>query len=160
MSLFKRRDNMADLSSLNSTWAPRALSVLRVIAAFLFMQHGAQKLYGFLAAQPGPAPEFFSTMWIAGVLELFGGLLLLLGLFTRPVALILSGLMAVAYFMAHAPQGFWALQNRGELAALYSFLFLYISVVGGGAWSLDRLLWRNKPSTNLSANSEPMRKVA
>jgi putative oxidoreductase len=151
---------MADFSSLNSTRAARALSVLRVIAAFLFMQHGAQKLYGFLAAQPGPAPEVFSTIWIAGVLELFGGLLLLLGLFTRPVAFILSGLMAVAYFMAHAPQGFWALQNRGELAALYSFLFLYISVVGGGAWSLDRLFWRSKPSATPGANSEPIRKVA
>jgi putative oxidoreductase len=160
IDIFIRRNSMADLGSMNPTWAPRALSVLRVIAAFLFMQHGAQKLYGFLAAQTGPAPEPFSTIWIAGVLELFGGLLLLLGLFTRPVAFILSGLMAVAYFMAHAPQGFWALQNRGELAALYSFLFLYIAVAGGGAWSLDRLLRRDKASTNLAANSEPIRKVA
>lgn len=88
---------MVDTSSLNSRWAPRVLSVLRVVAAVLFIQHGARKLYGFLAAQPGPAPELFSTMWIAGVLEVFGGLIFLLGLFTRQVAFILSGLMAAAY---------------------------------------------------------------
>ncbi len=151
---------MADSSSLDSRWAPRVLSVLRVIAAFLFIQHGAQKLFGFLAGQQWAAPEMFSTIWIAGVLELFGGIILLLGLFTRPVAFILSGLMAAAYFMGHAPQGFWTLQNKGELAALYSFLFLYFAVAGGGAWSLDRLLRRDKSSTNVDSVSGPIRKVA
>ena len=80
-------------------------------------------------------------MWVAAVLEFFGGLLILFGLFTRPVAFLLSGEMAVAYFMAHAPQGLFPLENRGELAALYSFVFLYLAVAGGGVWSLDNLLW-------------------
>jgi putative oxidoreductase len=122
-----------------STWAPRVLSILRIAAAFFFMQHGAQKLFGFPAAQQSGPPALLSLVGIAGILEFFGGLLLLLGLFTRPVAFLLSGQMAVAYFMQHAPQGFWPLLNRGELAALYCFVFLYFSVAGGGEWSLDRL---------------------
>jgi putative oxidoreductase len=84
-----------------------------------------------------------SQMGIGGVLEFFGGLLLILGLFTRPVAFILSGMMAVAYFQVHAPGGFWPLQNRGELAVLYCFVFLFLAVAGGGEWSLDRLLRRS-----------------
>ena len=123
-------------------WTPRLLSVLRVIVGFLFMMHGAQKLFGFLAPPGAPGPPLMSQMGIAGVLEFFGGILFLLGLFTRPVAFILSGMMAVAYFQAHAPQGFWPLQNRGELAVLYCFLFLFFAVAGGGEWSLDRLLRR------------------
>ena len=87
-----------------------------------------------------------SLSGVAGVLELFGGLLLLLGLFTRPVAFVLSGLMAFAYFIAHAPQGFWPLLNRGELAALYSFVFLYLAAAGGGPWSLDQWRWSSKPA--------------
>jgi putative oxidoreductase len=82
-------------------------------------------------------------MWIGGVLEFFGGLLLLFGLFTRPVAFILSGMMAVAYFQAHSPRGFWTIQNGGELAALYCFVFLYLSAAGGGPWSLDSV-WRRR----------------
>lgn len=133
---------MANLGSFSSTWAPRLLSVLRIVAAFLLMQHGAQKLFGLPAGpQPQPTPPLISMMGFVGVLEFFGGLLLLLGLFTRPVAFILSGLLAVAYFMAHAPQGFWPVLNKGELAALYSFMFLYLAVAGGGAWSVDSL-WR------------------
>lgn len=135
---------MADLNSFYATWTPRVLSVLRIVVAFLFIAHGAQKLFGFLAppGMPGPAP--YSQMWIGGVLEFFGGLLLLLGLFTRPVAFILSGTMAVAYFQMHAPGGFWPLQNKGELAALYSFVFLFLAVAGGGEWSVDRLLRRGR----------------
>jgi putative oxidoreductase len=136
---------MADQSGFYSTWSPRLLSILRIIASFLFIQHGTNKILGY-PLNPGDqwnAPELFTMRWFAGVLELFGGILLLLGLFTRPVAFILSGQMAVAYFYAHANQGFWTLLNRGELAALYSFLFLYLAVVGGGIWSLDRL-WRRK----------------
>lgn len=132
---------MANSDSFVGTWAPRALSLLRIVAAFMFMQHGAQKLFGFLATDPGSRPALFSLMGVAGVLEFFGGALLLLGLFTRPVAFILSGHMAVAYFMVHAPQGFWTMQNKGELAALFCFVFLYLSVAGGGEWSVDRL-WR------------------
>ena len=129
---------MAGLSSLCSHWGPRFLSVLRIVTAFLFMQHGGQKLFGF-PAPPQVTYPLFSLIGVAGILELFGGLLLFLGLFTRPVAFLLSGLMAVAYFMAHAPQGFWPLLNRGELAVLYCFVFLYLAVAGSGSWSLDRL---------------------
>jgi putative oxidoreductase len=132
---------MADLNSFYGTWGPRLLSVLRIVAALLLMQHGAQKLFGFPAGpQPRPVPALLSLQGVAGVLEFFGGLLLLLGLFTRPVAFVLSGLLAVAYFMAHAPQGFWPVLNRGELAALYSFVFLYLAAAGGGPWSVDYCL--------------------
>ena len=133
---------MADFNSFYASWTPRLLSVLRIIAAFLFIAHGAQKLFGFLAPPGAPSPPLFSQMWVGGILEFFGGLLLLLGLFTRPVAFILSGMMAVAYFQMHAPGGFWPLQNKGELAVLYCFVFLFLSVAGGGEWSLDRLLRR------------------
>lgn len=129
---------MAGPSSFYSQWSPRILSVLRIVTAFLFMQHGGQKLFGFPAPSQG-AISLLSLIGVAGMLEFFGGLLLLIGLFSRPVAFLLSGEMAVAYFMAHAPQGFWPLLNKGELAALYSFIFLYLFVAGGGPWSLDRL---------------------
>lgn len=125
------------------TWAPRLLSVLRIVTGFLFMLHGAQKLFGFPAPMPGGGPPLMSLLGVGGILEFFGGLLILLGLFTRPVAFILSGLMAVAYFMAHAPGGFWPLLNRGELAVLYCFIFLYLAAAGGGPWSVDRLWRRN-----------------
>src|SRR5215207_9396795 len=133
---------MADLNSFYASWTPRLLSVLRIIAGFLFIAHGAQKLFGFLAPPGAPTPPLFSLIGVGGVLEFFGGLLFLVGLFTRPVAFILSGMMAVAYFMAHAPGGFWPLQNKGELAVLYCFVFLFFSAAGGGEWSLDRLLRR------------------
>lgn len=133
---------MADLNSFYASWTPRLLSVLRIITGFLFIAHGAQKLFGFLAPPGAPSPPLLSMGGVAGILEFFGGLLFLVGLFTRPVAFILSGLMAVAYFMAHAPGGFWPLQNKGELAVLYCFVFLFFSAAGGGEWSLDRLLRR------------------
>jgi putative oxidoreductase len=129
---------MADSNSFYLTWRPRLLSVLRIVVGFLFMMHGVQKLFNY---PPGPAGFFpaplFSLIGFAGILELGGGLLILLGLFTRPVAFILSGMMAVAYFMGHASNGFWPLANGGELAALYCFVFLYFAVAGGGQWSLD-----------------------
>ena len=131
------------MAKVDSTWrqsAPHLLSVLRIITAFLFIQHGAQKLFGFLATRPGPA--LFELAWIGGILEFFGGLLVLVGLFTRPVAFILSGMMAVAYFMVHAPRGFWTIQNSGELAAIYCFVFLYLSAAGGGPWSVDSIFRR------------------
>ena len=133
---------MTDMSSFHASWTPRLLSVLRIITAFLFIAHGAQKLFGFLAPPGAPTPPLLSQIGIGGILEFFGGLLLLVGLFTRPVAFILSGMMAVAYFQMHAPGGFWPLQNKGELAVLYCFVFLFLSVAGGGAWSVDRLLRR------------------
>lgn len=134
---------MTDLNSFYSRWSHCMLSILRIVSALLFMQHGAQKLFGFLAPMQATSHPLLSLMGIGGVLEFFGGLLLVLGLFTRPVAFVLSGEMAVAYFMVHAPKGFWPLQNGGDLAFLWSFVFLYIAVAGGGAWSLDRL-WFGK----------------
>lgn len=134
---------MAERDQLYSGWSPVVLSVLRMVAAFLFMQHGSQKLFGVPAGQM-PRPEIFSLFGVAGILEFFGGGLLLIGFFTRPVALILSGEMAVAYFMMHQPQGLLPMQNRGEVAALYSFIFLYIAAAGGGVWSVDALLRKNR----------------
>jgi putative oxidoreductase len=123
-------------SSLITRWTPELLSVFRIITAFLFMEHGLQKILNF-PVPPERAVALMSLPGIAGVLELVGGALLLVGLFTRPVAFILSGLMAFAYFMAHAPQGFWPMLNKGELAVLYCFAFLYLSAAGPGPWSLD-----------------------
>jgi putative oxidoreductase len=130
------------MESFLAAWSPRLLSVLRIVAAFLFMMHGTQKLLDFPVARATPL-ALWSLSGVAGMLELFGGLLLLLGLYTRPVAFVLSGLMAFAYFIAHAPQAFWPIVNRGELAALYCFVFLYFATAGGGPWSLDRW-WRRK----------------
>ena len=118
------------------TWSPQLLSLLRIVSAFLFMAHGTQKILGF-PVPPSFAVEPWSLSWVAGMLELVGGALLLVGLSTRLVAFVLSGLMAFAYFIAHAPQGFWPLVNRGELAALYCFVFLYLAAAGGGPWSVD-----------------------
>ena len=122
-------------------WTPRLLSVLRIVVGFLFVAHGTQKWLGFPVPR-GSETTLLSLSGAAGVLEFAGGALLLVGLFTRPVAFVLSGLMAFAYFIAHAPAGFWPIVNRGELAVLYSFLFLYLAAAGGGPWSLDRWLRR------------------
>ena len=119
-------------------WSAQLLSILRIVTGFLFMAHGTQKWLGFPV--PFPYPISLSSLpGIAGMLELVGGALVIVGLFTRPVAFVLSGLMACAYFIGHAPNGFWPIVNRGELAALYSFVFLYLAAVGGGPWSLDRI---------------------
>ncbi len=136
-------DLMRVSDSFQATWAPRALSILRIVAAFLFMSHGLQKILGFPTAR-AVETSLLSLSGIAGLMELVGGALLLIGLFTRPVAFLLSGLMAFAYFIAHAPQGFWPLLNRGELAALYSFVFLYFAAAGGGVWSVDHWWWRHR----------------
>jgi putative oxidoreductase len=119
------------------TWSPRLLSVLRIVTALLFLQHGTAKFFGFPHVPDFANLEFVSLLGASAVLELVGGALMLIGLFTRPVAFILSGFMAVAYFLAHASQGFYPLLNQGELAVLYCFVFLYFSVAGGGAWSVD-----------------------
>ena len=124
------------------SWAPRALGLLRIVVGFLFIQHGTVKLFGAPAVEGMGVVELMSIYGLAGILEVVGGLLLLLGLFTRPVAFVLSGQMAVAYFMAHAPQSFLPIQNHGELAVTWCFLFLYFFAAGPGAFSLDGL--RNK----------------
>jgi putative oxidoreductase len=131
---------MADLVTLRLTWEPRMLSILRIIVGLLYMEHGLAKVLGF-PLQPNHAPYAVFTLnpGLQGLLELVGGLLLALGLFTRPIAFILAGNMAVAYFMAHAPRGLFPLLNGGELAIVYCFVFLYFWVAGGGEWSLDRL---------------------
>jgi putative oxidoreductase len=121
-----------------------ALLLLRVVAGAMLMQHGGQKLFGFPPSAGHPftgAPELFSQMWIAGVLEAFGGLLLLLGLLTRIVGFLLAGELAVAYFTAHAPRGLFPILNMGELAVLYCFVFLFFAAAGGGRYSLDRLIF-------------------
>ena len=124
-----------------STWSPRALAALRIMAGLLFLEHGLIKLIGF----PGPGPETLPPMLlVAGLIETFGGLLIVLGLFTRPAAFLSSGLMAAAYFIGHAGGGFWPSANGGEAAILYCFVFLYIFVAGPGAWALDNR--RNGPS--------------
>jgi putative oxidoreductase len=133
---------MSEVRAFWSKRSPGLLSILRIVVAFLFMEHGAMKLLGFPGAGDHKV-ELMSLMGLAGVLELFGGGLVLLGLFTRPVAFLLSGEMAFAYFMAHAPQGFWPVLNQGEPAVLYCFVFLYLSAAGGGPWSLDRVLFRD-----------------
>jgi putative oxidoreductase len=119
------------------SWSPAFLSLLRAVSGFLMAAHGAQKLFGALGGQKA---ELMSQAGLAGVIEFFGGVLLILGLFTRPVAFILSGTMAVAYFQVHAPGGFWPIVNKGELAVLYCFVFLYLSAAGGGPISLDALI--------------------
>lgn len=128
------------------SWAPYLLSILRIIAAFLFMQVGTAKLFAFPAAvMPGGGTAPVGSLpWIAGFLEVFVGLLLLFGLFTRPVAFLLSGEMAFAYFMGHAPQGLWPVLNQGTNAILFCFLYLYFSAAGPGPWSIDALIRRRR----------------
>lgn len=131
---------MTKADTLATEWAPRLLAVLRIVSALIFFEHGTQKLFDFPPRAGGaPAPELFSLLGLAAVLEIVGGILLLLGLFTRPVAFVLSGQMAVAYWMAHAPRSFFPVLNGGDAAILYCFIFLYMAAAGGGAWSLDNL---------------------
>jgi putative oxidoreductase len=128
---------------------PYVLSILRIMTGLLFVEHGTAKLLGF---PPGTAaPALFGLIWFAGAIELIGGALVALGLFTRCAAFIMSGEMAVAYFMSHAPNSFFPLVNRGDAAVLYCFIFLYLAVAGGGAWSLDRRISGDKAARRLSA---------
>ncbi len=131
--------NGAGMVSRWRSWAPQLLSILRIVAAFLFFQFGSAKWFAFPAAiMPGGATApTGSLVWFASVLEVLGGALLFLGLFTRPVAFIVAGEMAVAYFYGHAPNGFWPVLNQGTPAVMFCFLYLYISAAGPGPWSLD-----------------------
>jgi putative oxidoreductase len=118
-------------------WRPRALSVLRIIAGLMIIEHGMAKLLGWPVVPAFAKLQLFSQLGAAGCIELIGGALVTVGLFTQPVAFILSGEMAVAYFMVHAPKGFYPLLNGGTLAIMYCFAFLYLSTAGAGPWSLD-----------------------
>jgi putative oxidoreductase len=119
-----------------SRWAPQALALLRIVTAILFIEHGTQKLLGFPTPTHGQ-PELYSLLGAAGILELVGGFFILIGLFTRPVAFVLSGQMAVAYWMAHAPQSIFPALNGGDAAILFCFIFLYLVFAGPGAYSVD-----------------------
>lgn len=124
-------------------------ALLRIVTGALFMQHGVQKLFGLLLPPDRPwngAPPTFSQFWFAGVLETVGGALVVLGLFTRPVAFLLSGEMAVAYFQAHFPRNFWPILNGGENVVLFCFVFLYLFAAGAGPYSLDAVI-RGRRST-------------
>jgi putative oxidoreductase len=120
-----------------SRYQPYALGVLRIMTALLFMEHGTQKLIGFPPSMEGGAGELDGMTMVTGILEAFGGFLILIGFLTRPVAFVLCGFMAVAYFMAHAPQNFFPVNNMGDAAILYCFIYLYLFVAGPGAWSVD-----------------------
>jgi putative oxidoreductase len=126
-----------------AAWAPRALSVLRIITGLMIIQHGMAKLIGFPAVAAFANLQPLSLLGAAGFIELIGGALLVLGLLTQPAAFILSGEMAVAYFMVHAPKGFYPLINGGTLAIAYSFACLYLSTAGAGPWSVDAAMKRN-----------------
>lgn len=128
---------IGSLEARAAAYTPYALAALRIMAGLLLMQHGLQKFFGFPAPFPMGPVTLASLAGVAGALELVGGALVALGLFTRPAAFILSGEMAVAYFMVHAPQSFYPIVNQGELAVLYCFVFLFLAAAGGGAFSLD-----------------------
>jgi putative oxidoreductase len=126
-----------------SKWSEEILSLQRIVASFMFIQHGTQKLFSFPVEARAPYELMTLSPGLAGLLEVVLGPLLLVGIFTRPIAFVLSGFMAVAYFMAHLPRGFWTLENGGDGAVLYCFVFLYIAAVGGGKWSIDALRGRS-----------------
>ncbi len=128
---------MSSIDSLCQTWAPRLLSVLRIIIGLLFIEHGTSKFFAFPSGGETGTVELFSLIGLSGVLELVGGVLLTVGLFTRITAFVLSGEMAFAYFMVHAPSSPFPLINHGEPAVFYCFLFLYMAAAGPGPWSID-----------------------
>ena len=131
-----------NLDQLCAAWAPRLLSVLRIFVGLLYLEFGLAKHFGFPHAAMFDNLQHLSLIGIAGLIELIGGAALVIGLFTRPVAFIMSGEMAIGYFLFHAPQGFYPYVNHGELAIMYCFVFLYLIFAGPGPWSLDALIWR------------------
>ena len=137
---------------MKKEWAPQLLSILRIVVAFLYFQVGSAKWFAFPAAilPGGGTAPVGSLVWFAGVIEVVGGTFFLLGLFTRPVAFILSGEMAFAYFIGHAGHGFWPVLNQGAPAVFYCFTFLYFSAAGAGPWSLDALLARRRSTIPVS----------
>jgi putative oxidoreductase len=134
------------MDEFTKTWSPRMLSILRFVVGLNFLQHGLAKYLGFPHVAAFDNLQVFSLLGLAGAIEIVGSILLVLGLFTRPAAFILSGEMAVAYFMAHAPRAFYPLINQGELAVIYCFVFLYLAFAGGGPWALDRMFESYRPA--------------
>src|SRR5512137_2415542 len=130
-----------------SRWSPYILSIVRIVVALLFFEHGLSKMFGF--PQPMPAPALFSLAWFSGAIEFVGGGLLAIGLFSRAAAFIMSGEMAIGYFISHAPHSFFPILNRGDAAILYCFIFLYFVFAGGGPWSLDAKLAGQRQSAAL-----------
>jgi putative oxidoreductase len=128
------------MNEFGAKWQSHFLSVLRIMTGLLFLEHGTSKFLGF--PHVDRVPDAMSMSGVGGMLELVGGALMVLGLFTRPVAFLLSGEMAVAYFYAHAPRGFFPLLNGGDAAVLYCFVFLYLFVAGPGPWSIDAMMKR------------------
>jgi putative oxidoreductase len=128
---------LSTVESIGSTWAPRLLSVLRIVVGLLFLEHGTSKLFGFPATAGAGDVVLLSLVGLSGILEFVGGLLMTVGLFTRLTAFVLSGEMAFAYFIAHAPKGFFPQLNHGEPAIFYCFTFLYFAAAGAGPWSID-----------------------
>jgi putative oxidoreductase len=129
----------------SSIWTSRMLSILRIVVGVLFIEHGTQKMFGIPHGQMPPVGlTLASQMGLAAILEMFGGIAIFLGLFTRPVAFLLSGEMAVAYFQVHMKRGFLPIQNGGDNVVLFSFIFLYFVFAGGGVWSVDHLLARSR----------------
>jgi putative oxidoreductase len=124
-------------SDLMATWAPRLLSVLRIVAGLQFLEHGTQKFFSFPLRATASAPELASLYGVQGCIEIVGGVLIILGLFTQPVAFILAGDMAAAYFISHFPKTFFPALNGGDAAILFCFVFLYMAAAGGGIWSID-----------------------
>lgn len=134
---------IVDEGGLADRYQSQALSVLRIVTALLFLVHGSSKIFG-VPMSSASFPEPWTLLWVAGMMELIGGFLLLIGLFSRPTALLLSGEMAVAYWLVHAPEGPFPILNGGEAAVLFCFVFFYIAFAGPGAWSLDQWWWDKK----------------
>jgi len=134
---------MNSLEAMLTSWQPRILSVLRIMAGLLLLQHGLVKHFSFPMAYPNKL-ETLSLLWFSGVIELVGGVLLVLGLFTRWTAFVCSGFTAFAYFLGHAPKSFYPIVNGGELAVLYCFVFFYLFFAGGGPWSIDAAIEKGR----------------
>jgi putative oxidoreductase len=140
MHSFPRGEEAMDTTAIGTVWAPRVLSILRIVSGLLILQYGLAKWFGWPAVKMFENLPWLSLFAIAGIFELIGGVLLILGLFTRPVAFVLSGEMAAAYFIEHFPRSFFPILNHGELAVILCFTFLYLAFAGGGPWSLDAVM--------------------